>query len=195
MQLNEEDFKRLDAYASIDNVKMKETDFVKRLLPHLIPNESGQLQDMSIWVAATGHAYRMIDVIDDSTGKTLYTVPPLFAPTPMTIRDNDSPPETDIGEISAVFHAEMLSGHPGAVIDKFVETLTKMTYTPARAIETVYSIMWAKIYERYNIPLERLFGERADEIRKLAGTAEQKEVQPGVATGLKEFGDDDFEDF
>lgn len=195
MLLNEEDFKRLDSYAEIDNVKMSETDFTTRLLPHLVPTETGESRDVSIWIAATGHAYRMIDVMDDRTGEILYTVPPLFAPTPMTIRDQRSSPDSDIGEITAMFSAEMLSGHPGMAIDKFVRTLSSMTFTPAEAIETVYSIMWAKIYLRYNIPLERLFGDRAEEIRKLTGTAKDDTTNNTASPELSEYDDDDFESF
>lgn len=177
MALREDDFKALDQMDREANARLRETEVVKHLLPHLIPNPDDPTpRNMEIYVAAAGHPTKMIDVVSDTDPNTvLYTIPPLLAPSPMIIRQIDPNPETDIGEMAAMFEAEITTNHPGAVIDNFVSRLVGMNYAPTDAITTVYSLMWAKIYKRYNIPLERLFGEQADDVRRILGMVEEGE--------------------
>ncbi|QTH80352.1 hypothetical protein PA10_00152 [Pseudomonas phage pPa_SNUABM_DT01] len=197
MQLTPDDFARLEEMDREANARLSERDFVGRLLPHLIPNEDGSVSNrrVDIYVEAAGHAQRMIDVYaDNDPTKILYTVPPLISPTPMVIRSVQANPETDIGELSATFEAQITTAHPGAVIEAFVHRLMALNYSPADAISTVYSMMWAKIYRRYNIPLERLFGENAAAVEKQLGLAPQEEdAQASKRTVLNEIADDDIE--
>ncbi|MND13028.1 hypothetical protein D3C76_810760 [compost metagenome] len=194
MQLTEDDFKRLDQMDKEANARMSERDFTQRLLPHLLPNGAGENVRVDIFVAAAGHANRMIDVVDGG-GNVLFTVPPLLSPTPMTIRSINARPDTDIGELTAEFEAQVTTNQPGLVIDGFVQRLMALNYSPSDAISAVYGLMWAKIYRRYNIPLELMFGENAPEVAKqlgvLGGDAD-KEASPARKT-LDEIDDDDIE--
>lgn len=197
MQLTPDDFARLEEMDRDANARMSERDFVGRLLPHLIPNEDGSTSNrrVDIYVEAAGHAQRMIDVFaDGDPTKILYTVPPLISPTPMVIRSIQANPETDIGELSAQFDAQITTAHPGAVIEGYVHRLMALNYSPADAISAIYGLMWAKIYRRYNIPLERLFGEHAAEIEKQLGMTPQEEDAPASKrTVLNEIDEDDIE--
>lgn len=195
MQLTEDDFKLLDEMDREANARMSERDFTQRLLPHLIPREDGTRGRVDIWAAATGSPVKMLDV-HDATGKYLYTVPPLISQTPMVIRDREANPGTDIAEIAAEFEAQVTVNHPGMVIDNFVHRLVALSYSEGDAISAIYGMMWAGIYRRYNIPLERLFGKDAAEVEsslnKLAGA--QTKSAP-VKGQLEDFADDDFESF
>lgn len=195
MQLTDDDFKRLDEMDKEANARMSERDFTQRLLPHLVPNGRGENVRVDIYVAAAGHANRMIDVFENGTGKILFTVPPLISPTPMTIRSINARPETDIGELSAEYDAQVTTNAPGMVIDGFVQRLMALNYSPSDAISAVYGLMWAKIYRRYNIPLELMFGEAAPEVAKQLGQISGEsdvDAAPARKT-LDEIEDDDIE--
>jgi hypothetical protein len=196
MQLTDDDFKRLDEMDKEANARMNERDFIQRLLPHLVPNGSGENVRVDIYVAAAGHANRMIDVYENGNpAKILFTVPPLISPTPMTIRSIHARPETDIGELSAEYDAQVTTNAPGMVIDGFVQRLMALNYSPADAISAVYGLMWAKIYRRYNIPLERMFGENAPAVAAQLGFLGEdtgKDATP-VRKTLDEIEDDDIE--
>ncbi len=194
MELHEEDFKRLSALDTDLNATMRETDFVRRLLPHLIPHPDTGLRDMSIYVAAAGNPYRMIDVVADrNPNQVLFTVPPLLGPTPATIRGLDASPHTDIGELSAQFEAQMGTAHPGAVIDAFVKKLVALNVVPTEAVEWAYARMWMHIYDRYDIPLERLYGDQAVHLRKAFGGAPSPSATPSRQDLFDEIDDDDLE--
>ncbi|MNH68845.1 hypothetical protein D3C73_209320 [compost metagenome] len=196
MQLTDDDFKRLDQMDKEANAKMNERDFIQRLLPHLVPNGTNENVRVDIYVAAAGHANRMIDVFENGNpAKILFTVPPLISPTPMTIRSIHARPETDIGELSAEYDAQVSTNAPGMVIDGFVNRLMALNYSPADAISAVYSLMWAKIYRRYNIPLERMFGEDAPEVARQLGqiSGEAETDSTPVRKTLDEIEDDDIE--
>lgn len=197
MQLTEDDFSRLDEMDKEANARMSERDFTQRLLPHLVPKEgvAGNVR-VDIYVAAAGHANRMIDVHETGNpAKILFTVPPLISPTPMTIRSIHARPDTDIGELSAEYDAQVTTNAPGMVIDGFVQRLMALNYSPADAISAVYGLMWAKIYRRYNIPLELMFGENAPEVAKqlgiLGGEADKEPAQARKV--LDEIDEDDVE--
>jgi hypothetical protein len=196
MQLTDDDFKRLDEMDKEANARMNERDFIQRLLPHLVPNGTGENVRVDIYVAAAGHANRMIDVYENGNpAKILFTVPPLISPTPMTIRSIHARPETDIGELSAEYDAQVTTNAPGMVIDGFVQRLMALNYSPADAISAVYGLMWAKIYRRYNIPLERMFGENAPAVAAQLGILGEdtgKDATP-VRKTLDEIEDDDIE--
>lgn len=90
------------------------------------------------------------------------------------------------------FEVSITTQHPGYVIDQYVRRLVDLAYSPTDAISMLYSRMWASIYMRYNIPLERLFGDQADAVRKefnLDQTATAEEKGPK----LNDFTEDDFE--
>lgn len=196
MQLTEDDFSRLAEMDKEANAKVRESDFIKRLLPHLVPAQDNSRRNVDIYIAAAGHANRMIDVVaDGNPDKVLFTVPPLVSQTPMTIRDKDPRPETDIGEISAMFEAEVSLAPPGLVIDSFVDRLMSLSFTSLDAIEMTYALMWAHIYRRYNLPLELLFGERSEEIRRLVGLGQETSQDAPQATTatLEGFDDDDLD--
>ncbi|MNO19206.1 hypothetical protein D3C76_89340 [compost metagenome] len=197
MQLTADDFDRLEQMDRDANARLTERDFVNRLLPHLIPNADGSVNNrrVDIYLEAAGHAQRMIDVVSDTDPtKVLYTVPPLLSPTPMVIRSIQANPDTDIGELTAQFDAQITTAHPGAIIDGYVHRLMALNYSPADAISAVYGLMWAKIYRRYNIPLERLYGEHATEVEKQLGLDPTVEQDVGSKrTQLDEISDDDVE--
>lgn len=196
MQLTDDDFKLLEEMDRDANARMSERDFTQRLLPHLIPNGSGERVRVDIFVAAAGHANRMIDVYEHGTqGNLLFTVPPLLAPTPMTIRSIDARPETDIGELTAEFEAQVTTNQPGMVIDGFVQRLMALNYTQGDAISAIYGLMWARIYRRYNIPLELMFGENAALVEKQLGLIgdDPKAEDSKARKELDEFSEDDFD--
>jgi hypothetical protein len=174
----------------LDNHRMSENDFVKRLLPHLVPSEDGSRKAVDIYIAATGNPYRMIDVTAPN-GEVLYTVPPLLSQTPMSIQSSHDP-ETDVGEITAQFQAELTSNHPGLVIDKFTSRVMAIHRVPVEDIQTIYSFMWARIYQRYDIPLERLFGDKADEMMRLLNNKPSTEERQNKAP-VYDFDEDDFD--
>jgi len=197
MQLTENDFEALEQMDQNANAKLRESDFTKRLLPHLVPraDDNGKRR-VDIFVAVAGHPNRMIDVVSDTdASKVLFVVPPLLSPTPMAIRSLQASPATDIGELAAQFEAQISTAHPGAVIDSYVQRLVALNHTPADAISTVYGKMWAMIYKRYNLPLDLLFGEKAELVEKELGTASP--TPGGVATPagkmIDEIDEDDFE--
>lgn len=195
MQLSEDDFKRLDEMDKESNARMSERDFTQRLLPHLIPREDGTRGRVDIWVAATGSAVKMLDVFD-SAGKYLFTVPPLISQTPMVIRNKDANPGTDIAELAAEFEAQVTVNHPGMVIESFVSRLMSLSYSEGDAISAVYGMMWAGIYKRYNIPLERLFGKDAPEVESSLKLLEGSQSKTAPVQGkMEEFTDDDIESF
>jgi len=192
MQLNSDDFERLEAMDYENNARLRESDFVRRLLPHLIPSEDGRKRDVSIYVAAAGHPNRMIDVVADSDpSKLLFTVPPLISQTPMVIRSLDAQPCTDIGEITAQFEAQITTEHPGSVINGFVQRLMAINFTPAEAIEVAYGRMWLQIYRRYNIPLERLFGDQAKAIEAALGPVKEEQPASSTRNTMDEIDEDD----
>jgi len=194
MQLDDDDFARLSADSS--NVKITERDFITRLLPHLVPSEDGTdtRRPVDIYVAVTGNPMRMLDVVaDNDQNKILFTVPPLISPTPMNIRAAETNPNTDISELSSRFEAEITTSHPGMVIDNFVRQLVALNFTQNDAISTVYSLMWAQIYRRYNIPLERLFGAQAGDVAKALGAATPQKTDEGKGQLNDDFNSD--EDF
>lgn len=197
MQLNEDDFARLNELDTIANAVLSESDFTKRLLPHLVPDPTNaQRRDMSIWLAVAGQANRMIDVVSDrDRSKVLFTVPPLLSQTPMVIRAKSTSPDTDISEITAVFTAELSNVPSGMLIDSFVNKLMELSYSPTDAIGTVYSLMWGQIYKRYNIPLELLFGDDAPRVEKMLSGRDIEPTEPGAVnqSELSEFDDDDFD--
>ena len=135
----------------------------------------------------------MIEVVaDNNPEKVLYVVPPLISQTPMVIRSEDSRPETSVNVLADEFEVSITTQHPGYVIDQYVRRLVDLAYSPTDAISMLYSRMWASIYMRYNIPLERLFGDQADAVRKefnLDQTAATEEKGPK----LDDFSEDDFE--
>ncbi len=197
MQLNEHDFANLEAMNKDANAKLRESDFVRRLLPHLLPSPNGDTnRPVEIFVAAAGHPNRMIDVVaDNDPNKVLFVVPPLLAPTPMAIRTLQAGPETDVAELAATFESEITTAHPGAVIDNYVSRLVALNHTPADAISTVYGKMWAMIYRRYDIPLSLLFGDKAKLVESEISGAPMEEGGADTPTrkSIDEFEDDDFE--
>ncbi|MNP89042.1 hypothetical protein D3C85_14380 [compost metagenome] len=193
MQLNENDFNELEAMGVDSNARMRESEFTKRLLPHLIPSESGDTnRRVDIYIAAVGHANRMIEVVSDNDpSKVLYVVPPLISQTPMVIRSESSSPDTSIGTLAEEFEVSITTQHPGFVIDQFVQRLVDLNYSPVDAIGAVYARMWASIYVRYNIPLERLFGDQAEAVRKELNLSGQVSKETGPITN--DFDEEDFE--
>ncbi|MCY1281945.1 hypothetical protein D9M68_19960 [compost metagenome] len=195
MALTDADFAALDEMDKNVNTRLRESEVVKHLLPHLIPDpENPNQRPVEIYAAAAGSPMRMIDVVSDrDNAKILYTIPPLIAPTPMIIRTMDASPASDVGALAAQFDAEITVNHPGAVIDNFVQRLMHLNYTPSDAISVVYSMMWAQIYRRYNIPLERLFGEHAPAFEKALGIAAENQPSAVQGTNFDDLDQDDVE--
>jgi hypothetical protein len=170
MQLHENDFAALEELGREEHARLSEQDFVKRLLPHLIPPEdpsTARPRDMSIWVEAAGHAQRLIDVIDRD-GTVLFTVPPLAARSPTGIPSKENNPDNDLGEIGAIYDARIATEPPHVVNDWYFHSLVTRSYSPDEALTMQYARMWLTIYRRYNIPLERLFGEKSSKIDAIA---------------------------
>lgn len=165
MQLHEGDFAELDVLAQDINARMPEQTFVKRLLPHLVPPEipSDKPRDLSIWVAAAGNPQRLIDVIDVK-GNVLFTVPPILARSPTALPEKDINPDNDLGEIGAMYDAQIGTMPAHVVNDWYYNSLIQRSYSPEQSLVYLYARMWITIYRRYNIPLERLFGDKADKI-------------------------------
>lgn len=165
MQLHEGDFAELDVLAQDINARMDEQTFVKRLLPHLVPPEipSDKPRDLSIWVAAAGNPQRLIDVIDNK-GNVLFTVPPILARSPTALPEKEINPDNDLGEIGAMYDAQIGTMPAHVVNDWYYNSLIQRSYSPEQSLVYLYARMWITIYRRYNIPLERLFGDKADQI-------------------------------
>jgi hypothetical protein len=192
MQLHEQDFAALASLASEENARMSEDDFV-RLLKYLIPaeGEEHRPRDLSIYVEAVGHAQRLIDVYDRQ-GQLLFTVPPLLSRAPMPVPSKENTPGGDLGEISAIYDARINTEHPRNVNDWFYQALIALDVPPEQATLNLYARMWAHIYKRYNVPLERLFGEKAGLFQELVDAKDDEQVPKGSVKD--EFSDDDFED-
>lgn len=196
MALTEADFKELEKMDREANTRLKESEVVRHLLPHLIHDpENPNKNATELYIAAAGSATRMIDVVaDNDPNKVLYTIPPLVAQTPMVIRGADTNPDTDISAIMAQFEAEVTVSHPGAVIDNFVARMANLNHSPTEAISMVYGLMWARIYKRYNIPLERLFGENAEEAARMLGMSADADTEQVKGNPLNDLDpDEDFD--
>lgn len=197
MQLTDQDFEAFDQMDREANAKMSERDFTRRLLPYLVPqpDQSSNYNVMEIYCAAAGHPNRMIDVhADNDPSKTLFTVPPLVSQTPMTIRSIHARPDTDIGELTAEYEAQITVNQPGMVIDGFVQRLMTLNYTQTDAISAVYGLMWASIYRRYSIPLSLMFGDNADKVSKVLGDDSSQDTTATQSRNvLDEIDDDDIE--
>lgn len=196
MQLHEGDFAELDALAEDINARMNEQIFVKRLLPHLVPPEvpTARPTDLSIWVAAAGNPQRLIDVIDNK-GNVLFTVPPPLARSPTYIPEKEINPDNDLGEIGAIYDAKIGTMPAHVVNDWYYTSLIQRSYSPEQSLVYLYARMWITIYRRYNIPLERLFGEKADQINNVVPVAAP--VAPDAVQKKDTFSNDilDDEDF
>lgn len=194
MQLNENDFAALDDLAKDQNAVMSESDFTKRLLPHLIPPVEGteaRPRDMSIWLEAAGHAHRLIDVVD-SNNNVVCTVPPLAARAPTAIPDRENNPNEDLNEISAMYDARIGVEHPHVVNEWYFQSLVSRSYTPGQSMTMLYARMWLTIYRRYNIPLERLFGTKAAQIDQAVPDKAVAESNKGNESN-HEISEDDFD--
>lgn len=196
MLLHDEDFAALEALGKEENARIRETDFVKRLLPYLIPPEveagKGQKRDLTIWLEAAGHAQRLIDVID-AKGNVLFTVPPILSRSPTSVPSKETLPGNDLGEMAAIFDAR-ISTEPAHVVQEwYYNTLVQRSYSPEQSLVYLYAQMWITIYRRYNIPLSRLFGDKAEAIDQKVPDNRKPEVTNG-GTANHDIADDDIED-
>lgn len=195
MQLHEQDFNLLNEMEEDSNARMNETDFTKRLLPHLIPDEvpTGRPRDLSIWVEAVGHPQRLLDVVDRN-GTVLFTVPPILARSPTAQPSKEMDPANDLGEIGALYDARIGNEPPHVVNQWYYNALMARNISPEDSLTQLYAQMWLVIYRRYNIPLSRLFGEKAAVIDKLAPPpAAEKEKLPQGSIENHATDDEDFE--
>jgi hypothetical protein len=194
MQLHEEDFAALDDLGKEEHAIMQENDFVKRLLPHLIPPEepSKRPKDMTIWVEAAGHAQRLIDVVDRN-GVVLFTVPPILSRSPTAVPEKDTNPDNDLGEIGAIYDMR-IGNEPSHVVNEwYFASLVSRSYSPEQSLMYLYARMWINIYRRYNIPLERLFGEKGAVLdAQIPNEAKKAEAAPSGNIN-HDIADDDFE--
>lgn len=194
MQLHDEDFAALEELGKEEHATMQETDFVKRLLPHLIPpvEPTKRPKDMTIWVEAAGHAQRLIDVIDRN-GEVLFTVPPILSRSPTAVPEKDANPDNDLGEIGAIYDAR-IGNEPAHVVNEwYFASLVQRSYSPEQSLTYLYARMWIHIYRRYNIPLERLFGDKGAVIDKQIPDAQKKQEAAPGGTINHDIADDDFE--
>lgn len=195
MELNQLDFDRLGDYDEDSNAKCSEQDFVKRLLPHLIPSEipDARPRDMSIFVAVAGHPNRAIDVVDNS-GTVLFTVPPILARAPTPEPSKEMDPANDLGELSAEYDGRIGNEPPHVVNQWYYNALLSRNLSPEASLTQLYAQMWVTIYRRYNIPLSRLFGDKAEAIEKavpVAAPAKEKLPQGSIENHATD--DEDFE--
>lgn len=196
MQLHEGDFAELDKLGDEENARLSEADFVKRLLPYLVPPETTEKpRDLTIWLEAAGHAMRLIDVIDKD-GTVLFTVPPILSRSPTSVPSKEMNPDNDLGEIGAIYDARIGTEPAHVVNDWYYSSLVQRSYSPEESLTYLYARMWITIYRRYNIPLERLFGDKADAIAgKVPDTGAQKkeEAKPVGGPENHDLDDDAFE--
>lgn len=200
MSLSESDLADLAALSEDVFVQMRESVFVKKLLPHLVPSDdpNAPKRNVDIYVAATGHPSRMIQVVSDSNQKeVLYVVPPLIPQTPTAILSENNIPYTSMRVMAEEFEGAITTNHPGYVIDSYVQRLMALNHTPVEAMSAVYGRMWAMIYIRYGIPLERLFGkENAQILYEEFGKADAmnaKQSAKNTGQDFNDLNDDDFE--
>lgn len=194
MQLHSGDFAELDALAEDVNARMGEQDFVRRLLPHLIPPEvpDARPRDLTIWVAAAGNPQRLIDVVDPK-GNVLFTVPPILSRSPTSIPEKDTNPDHDLGEITALYDARIGTEPAHVVNEWYFHSLVQRSYSPEESLIYLYARMWITIYRRYNIPLDRMFGAKAGLIDQTI-PGDKKEVEPAKDNFSDEvLEDDDFD--
>jgi hypothetical protein len=65
--------------AATDIPQLQERIFVNVFLPFFAGDESLIYPaDLNLWLNVTGSPYRSVNIIDDSTGQILFTVPPVF---------------------------------------------------------------------------------------------------------------------
>lgn len=167
MQLHDEDFAMLEALSKEENARISEQDFTRRLLPHLIPAEVAETRprNLDIWLAVAGNAQRLIDVIDPK-GNVLFTVPPILSRSPTSVPSKDTDPDNDLGEIGAIYDARIGTEPAHVVNEWYFASLVQRSFSPEQSLIYLYARMWITIYRRYNIPLERMFGENAEAISR-----------------------------
>jgi hypothetical protein len=167
MQLHDEDFAMLEALSKEENARISEQDFTRRLLPHLIPAEVAEKRprNLDIWLAVAGNAQRLIDVIDPK-GNVLFTVPPILSRSPTSVPSKDTDPDNDLGEIGAIYDARIGTEPAHVVNEWYFASLVQRSFSPEQSLIYLYARMWITIYRRYNIPLERMFGENAEAISR-----------------------------
>lgn len=167
MQLHDEDFAMLEALSKEENARISEQDFTRRLLPHLIPAEvaENRPRNLDIWLAVAGNAQRLIDVCDPK-GNVLFTVPPILSRSPTSVPSKDTDPDNDLGEIGAIYDARIGTEPAHVVNEWYFASLVQRSFSPEQSLIYLYARMWITIYRRYNIPLERMFGENAEAISR-----------------------------
>jgi hypothetical protein len=167
MQLHNEDFAMLEALSKEENARISEQDFARRLLPHLIPPEVAETRprNLDIWLAVAGNAQRLIDVIDPK-GNVLFTVPPILSRSPTSVPSKETDPDNDLGEIGAIYDARIGTEPAHVVNEWYFASLVQRSFSPEQSLIYLYARMWITIYRRYNIPLERMFGENAEAISR-----------------------------
>jgi hypothetical protein len=194
MQLHNEDFAALDALGKEENARISEIDFTKRLLPHLIPPEvtESRPRDLTIWLEAAGNAQRLIDVIGKN-GEVLFTVPPILSRSPTAVPSKETNPENDLGEVGAIYDARIGTEPAHVVNEWYFNSLVQRSYSPEQSLIYLYARMWITIYRRYNIPLERMFGENAEVIGQKVPGGEKVAVKDKDDFSNEALEDDDFE--
>lgn len=147
---------QLKAQAAI-HPKLSEKDFIKFLLPQIVNIHGVKNVDMSIWLDIAGNPHRPIDVVDNQTKELLFTLPPLLARVP-----TDMPTKTrggvDISAILDLYSKKRTTEHPAAA-DAWFEAEVAHTVIDRDEAEYVeYLGVLVKIYSRYGIPMNNLFG-------------------------------------
>lgn len=193
MLLHEQDFQALEDLGREEHARMSEKDFTTRLLPHLIPPvvPDKRPRDLSIWLEAAGNAQRLIDVVDRND-VILFTVPPILSRSPTSIPEKDTDPDNDLGETGAIYELRIGTEPAHVVNEWYFNSLVSKSFSPEIALTYLYAQMWVQIYRRYNIPLERLFGEKSAAIDKVvAGQTAADTVKD--APKNEQLDDDDFD--
>lgn len=140
-----------------DKPKITEEAFVQRLLPLLLNQQEETDVDVTVWLEIAGNPHREIDVADRS-GTVLFTVPPLVARTPTLAPTREGRGLNGIGEILATYSAKQASEHPVAAHVFLEHALRNEILTPDQQLLLECLRKWVFIYERYNLPTERILG-------------------------------------
>lgn len=181
MELHEEDFELLNAMDGDMNIRMSELDF-RRLLPYVISPEESAVRtkrDMGVVIAACqGNPSRAIEV-HDAQGKTLFIMPPLVARAATAVLPKEGDPQNDIGELTALYDSRIGTEPPHVVNEWYQNMLVSRSYSPEQSLFATYTQQWIQIYRYYNIPLERLLGEKAAMVPGVSTPEANKSVKDG----------------
>lgn len=178
--------RKMNETAKEDRPRLSEAEFTKYLLPLLVDYHNAGDVNLQVWAEIAGNPHRAIDVFDIKN-ELLFTVPPVLARVPSMDRPLGAT-TTAVSELAYLYGEKSRSEHP-AVADAWLDTVMKNQVIPADQEQILEHMrQWIKIYRRYNLPIERLIGNK-DELAKLAGedTKGSSETEPDISGVFDDF--------